>query len=102
MSSSHKATGKGNHSNLQRLYRECIRPRYRDTSDGVLSYLRHDSNLDLRKENIRSITPDPSVEGVWEVMLSDTQVIVYLAGYKDPWGEIRKTDDFETAELTHG
>ena len=51
--------------------------------------------------------PDPEVEGVWLVKNifgkddpSQTgQAIVYLAGYRDPWGEIRKDNDFEDEEF---
>jgi hypothetical protein len=73
--------------------------RYSDTRAGVLQYLRDDSSLDLRPTNIRSVSIDNQVEGVWEVMLSDCQVIVYLAGYKDPWGRTRTENDFEVCEL---
>lgn len=74
--------------------------RYPDTRAGAIQYLRDESSLDLRPTNIRSVSPDQQVEGVWEVMLSDTQVIVYLAGYRDVWNRTRTENDFETANLT--
>jgi hypothetical protein len=42
-------------------------------------------------------TPDPTVDGVWKVDLkSGHTIIAYLKGYKDPWGQIRDINDFET------
>lgn len=45
-----------------------------------------------------SISPDPNVEGVWLIENDDTgfAVVIYMAGYKDPQGSIRKMNDFET------
>ena len=77
------------------------RPPHPDTRHGALAYLREASSLDLRPTNIRSVTADPAVEGVWEVMLSDTQVIVYLQGFKDPWGKVRVESDFEECVLVN-
>lgn len=81
---------------------ESLRPKYPDTRLGVLKYLREASSHDLRASNIRSIRPDPQVDGVWEVMLPNYQIIVYLAGYREPSGRIRRFDDFEDCELTDG
>ena len=44
--------------------------------------------------------PDPTVYGVWEVKHPKNddghRSIVYLAGYKDPWGKTREHNDWET------
>lgn len=80
------------------MYRP-VAKRYPDTRAGAVQYLRDDSSLDMRQTNIRSVRPDPQVDGVWEVMLSDRQVIVYLAGYKEPFGRTRTENDFEECEL---
>lgn len=66
---------------------------YPDTRAGALGALAWMSNLKLR--GARAF-PDPVVEGVWGVDLKDgRRAIVYLAGYKDPWGTRRTHNDFE-------
>lgn len=71
--------------------------KYPDTSAGALQYLKDDSKgLNLTGAKV---FPDPVVHGVWGVDLTDgRRVIVYLAGYPDPWGESRKYNDFEVEE----
>lgn len=69
---------------------------YKDSEHGAIQYLRDDAALDLDGATAR---PDPSVEGVWEVTLRDgRRAIVYLAGYRDPWGRERQWNDFELEE----
>lgn len=69
---------------------------YPDTKEGVLEYLKTDSSLDLEDA---TVVPDSAVEGVWAVDLPDgSRTIVYLAGYKNPFGEVRELNDFETGE----
>lgn len=53
--------------------------------------------------DLTTATQDPSVEGVWKVNHSAAAIakygtdfsIVYLAGYKGPWGDKRTFNDFE-------
>lgn len=74
---------------------------YPDTPAGAKAYLLKASML--REEDLSFCVPDPSVEGVWKFNLSDigqkrylaTAAIVYLMGYRDPWGEVRSYGDFE-------
>jgi hypothetical protein len=41
-------------------------------------------------------TPDPVVAGVWGVIDNGkVRCIVYLAGYSDPFGNVRAMNDFE-------
>jgi hypothetical protein len=74
---------------------------YPDTAQGAIQCLRDDSTLKLDGATAR---PDPSVAGVWMVMLDrekndgmDT-AIVYLGGYADPFGREREGNDFEVGE----
>lgn len=75
---------------------------YEDQARGALQYLRDESDLDLDGATAR---PDPAVEGVWLVTLAeptvegDTHAVVYLRGYRDPWGQERDSNDFETGRL---
>lgn len=42
---------------------------------------------------------DPSVEGVWAADLLDgTRAIIYLCGYKTPFGALRERNDFEVGQ----
>ncbi len=68
-----------------------------DTALGALAALGQMSALDISGGRCRR---DPQVAGVWEVLgCKDrnhlVRVIVYLAGYPDPWGNTRKLNDFE-------
>jgi hypothetical protein len=76
-----------------------------DSKGGVLGYLKDDTTLKWKKGAVDvKFVADPQVEGVWKVSvdpkLNDgvTDIIVYLAGYKDPMGKIRQRNDFETFE----
>lgn len=69
---------------------------YPDTEAGALACLREDSQLLLAGATAK---PDPYVQGVWEVTTAGSlRVIVYLAGYRDPFGDVRASNDFEVGE----
>ena len=76
------------------------RKTYPDTAKGAIQYLKDDSTLNLKHATAKA---DPKVDGVWLVKMpkedeSSRYGIVYLAGYKDVWGDIRQENDFETGE----
>lgn len=54
--------------------------------------------LDLKSVKVKR---DPSVEGVWAIdsLKAGIRVIVYLAGYKDPYKQKRELNDFEEGDL---
>ena len=70
---------------------------YPDTSHGAISMLIEESTIDMTDSTAK---PDPIVCGVWEVKHPNDdeghRSIVYLAGYKDPWGKTREHNDWET------
>jgi len=74
---------------------------FHDTAQGAIAFLRADSTHDLTRA---TAIPDPEVAGVWLVDLhvpdpadhDAVEVIVYLKGYPDPWGDLRAHNDFET------
>lgn len=70
---------------------------YPDTEQGAFEFLAKESTHDP-KTFLKAI-PDPAIEGVWEVTRKDVgngiASIIYMAGYKDPFGNIRKYNDFE-------
>ena len=76
--------------------------KYPDNKAGVIKFMKNPkevkqtftTSLDLPNCDIHA---DPQVVGVWAVdsMKTGSRVIVYLGGYKDPWGEIREGNDFE-------
>ena len=77
---------------------------YPDTEEGVLACLLANSTFSTLELEGATCTPDPQVLGVWLLTLADhahpgpddpVQVIVYLAGYPTPWGELRTLNDFE-------
>lgn len=78
---------------------------YPDSRAGVVEYMQYGydkrflKKLDLPTCKIHA---DPSVEGVWAVdsMASGFRCIIYLAGYKDPWGKIRDHNDNEEGGFT--
>jgi hypothetical protein len=55
-------------------------------------------SLDLPNCDIHA---DPQVDGVWAVdsFKTGSRIIVYLGGYKDPWGQVRPFNDFEEGGL---
>lgn len=71
-------------------------PNYDDTAKGAIKYLRDDSSLDLTNATAQ---PDPQVQGVWKITTPNEPdvefAVVYLAGYADPFGQVRDIDDFE-------
>lgn len=71
--------------------------RYPDSPEGAVQCLRDmSSGLNLQGATAR---PDPSVQGVWQVTMKGGQrVIVYLGGYKDPFGNVRTSNDFEVED----
>ncbi len=67
--------------------------KYPDTLEGAKAYLKDECTIDFTGGTGR---PDPQVQGVWEVWSKNgDRAIVYLAGYKEPVGGIRPTNDFE-------
>ena len=76
---------------------------YPDSKSGVLDLLREETTINIPEDNNQiTVESDPCVEGVWKVDLDpknndgDNVVIVYLAGYVDPWGMKRIVNDWET------
>ena len=70
-----------------------VNTKHPDTPSGARAMLASDSNLDLMGAEFE---PDPQVRGVWKFTLgSGAEGIVYLAGYPDPWGNVREHNDFE-------
>lgn len=83
-------------------FKESVQPDYPDSRAGVLQFIKNEIDpqhvaTELKPEECR-IIPDSNVEGVWLVENPNTGfgAIIYMAGYKDPWGDIRKTNDFES------
>lgn len=76
--------------------------RFPDTSAGAVECLLSMADTSIKANNIRAAYPDPQVDGVWEILFKtpilggDTKAIVYMAGYREPNGEIRRDNDFET------
>jgi hypothetical protein len=70
--------------------------KYPDTREGAIEYLRDESTLDLSGEI--TAKPDPSVQGVWRIVTQDHMyATVYLAGYRESFGNIREHNDFEVS-----
>ena len=76
-----------------------------NTKEGVLQYMQYGydksflKKLDLPTCDIHS---DPQVEGVWAVdsMASGFRCVIYLAGYRNPWGNKREHNDNEEGGFT--
>ena len=75
---------------------------YPDTKEGALALLREESSINIYDDNNKiNATSDPYVEGVWRIELDPKKndgnnvVIVYLAGYVDPWKRKRIINDWE-------
>ncbi len=81
---------------------ECHNKIYPDSAEGAKEYLFADSSLKATENTICIM--DQQVYGVWMVThLIDhcgmkCDAIVYLAGYKQPLGDLRERNDFETFE----
>jgi len=70
--------------------------RYQDSAAGAIQMLRDYADTKQVKLDGATARPDPQVQGVWEVkMKNGDRAIVYLAGYREPMGNIRATNDFE-------
>ena len=75
--------------------------KFPDTGEGAIACLQEESVLELLAGDPEVTTkPDPSVEGVWLVSNKNWKAIVYLGGYKDPFGKIREDNDFEIIEIS--
>ena len=79
---------------------------YNDSKEGVLSLLRDETTVNIPEDNNQiTADPDPCVEGVWKVDIDpktnneDNVVIVYLAGYVNPWGMKRIVNEWETGYI---
>jgi len=77
---------------------------YTDSIEGCKDFVKHETVYKLDKNT--KFEADPYVEGVWRI--SDLKcvsnhshhrenhtIIIYMAGYKDPWGQLRESNDFE-------
>ncbi len=72
--------------------------KYPDSAEGAIACL---TELSTYKTKGATVRPDPSVQGVWQVTMPAEQgrrAIVYLAGYRDPWGKVRPNNDFESED----
>ena len=73
--------------------------KFPDTATGARAYLEQVLNKHFLKLLPKAkVHPDPQVEGVWAADFDDedkTRVVVYLAGYKEPMGNIRSHNDHE-------
>ena len=79
---------------------------YPDSKSGVLALLREETTINIPEDNNQiTVQSDPVVEGVWKIDIDpkkndqDNVVIVYLAGYIDPWGMKRDVNDWETGYI---
>ncbi len=79
---------------------------YPDSKSGVLALLREETTINIPEDNNQiTVQSDPVVEGVWKIDIDpkknneDNVVIVYLAGYVDPWGMKRDVNDWETGYI---
>ena len=77
---------------------------YEDSKEGVLRFTQFEmdkrlvAKLDLPNCKIHR---DPEVEGVWAIdnVEKNIRVVVYMAGYREPFGNIRDMNDFEEGQL---
>lgn len=77
---------------MKRIYPE--KENYPDTELGVIEFVQEffDPSINLKQPKIE---PDPEIQGVWKVETDSYRAIVYLKGYKEPFGNIREYNDFE-------
>lgn len=80
-------------------------PNYPDTKQGAAASFAENADERFVKEmdlpNCK-VWPDPQTEGVWAIdnYTTGVRVIVYLAGYRGPMGDIRGPyDDFEEGQI---
>lgn len=83
--------------------------RYCDTVEGCKMFVARETVYVTTTDT--DYKPDPAVEGVWLVKNlvvnkkkgkfapPTSGIILYMKGYKDPFGNIRETDDFEDVEV---
>ena len=79
--------------------------KYDDSEAGARKFITDETIFLFSKDS--KVDPDPEVMGVWRVTELEElnhlgkvgregiTVILYMAGYPDPTGENRKTNDFE-------
>lgn len=68
--------------------------RYPDTSDGAIACFLALTEYKPSSEELTA-EPDPVVAGVWKVSggFDEAAAVVYLAGYREPSGQIRQFND---------
>jgi len=86
-----------------------VGPKYKqfpDSKQGIISFLKDPKEVQqsfTKKIDLDTckIFPDPSVAGVWGVdsMKTGNRIVIYLGGYKDPFGDLRNHNDFETGVI---
>jgi hypothetical protein len=65
---------------------------YPDTEDGAREFV--NDFYDMTDLEIVGFQPDPTVAGVWKVSFNkDRDSIIFMAGYKNPFGIIRTVND---------
>ena len=70
--------------------------KFPDTLAGAKAMLK-DAGYDGNLGGVAGM-PDPVAEGVWLVYTKPYPIIAYLAGYREPFGNIRESNDFEEVE----
>lgn len=73
-----------------------------DTATGAKAALKEMSRLDPVRIDAATARPDPVVKGVWALLgcgVDEPDVVVYLGGYPDPFGNLRAQDDFEECRV---
>ena len=74
-----------------------IKPDFPDTANGAIDYLKKNATIEMKGAKAFA---DPQVDGVWKVTHPHDEKyeysIVYLKGYREPLGNIRRENDFES------
>lgn len=74
---------------------------YADSEAGAIEFIENETQLKITE--FTQFSPDPAVEGVWYVQDaalkgkdfdSTVCVTIFMAGYKEPFGGIRESNDF--------
>lgn len=76
--------------------------KYPDTEQGARDALHEMAMYDGKRG---TVIVDPYVTGVWAIKgaFDDPtcpDAVVYLGGYPDVWGKVRRDNDFEECEVT--
>lgn len=72
---------------------------YPDSPEGVQAFLTDFTTISVYDMEHSMVASDPEVSGVWQVLFPDkSHAIIYLAGYPDPYGNVRSENDFEYAD----